>query len=307
MKLYKNLFATVLTYAAPSSNYRGEGEASRNVIQRIGKDGKEYAVISPEAIRNALRETLIYYGLPNNRSRLKEAGQPAVKYESLPDADKYADDFLFGFLVAKKDYVSQLQNQNKPAKGDSVFRQNLALATAPYRHDDTMHQSPIFNRKLGSPWENTDKESALLYREVSHTAFQFPFALAYADCKHKKEWVKALLEAISELNNVAGNHARSYYEMSPRSIVARLTPRLTAGFNTYGFNDLGKFQDLSRIRETDLPGSEFWVGGEIVRNMSIAEKAEKQRLEDEGVKFYENPEKLLFDIADAFLNQEEKS
>lgn len=30
----KNLFATVLTYAAPSSNYRGESEENRTVLQK---------------------------------------------------------------------------------------------------------------------------------------------------------------------------------------------------------------------------------------------------------------------------------
>ena len=36
-----NLFATVLTYAAPSSNYRGESEENRTVLQKITKGGKE--------------------------------------------------------------------------------------------------------------------------------------------------------------------------------------------------------------------------------------------------------------------------
>lgn len=314
MKRYKNLFATVLTYAAPSSNYRGEGEASRNVIQRIGKGGKEYAVVSPESIRNALREILADYGLPHNRTRLPDAGQPAVKFQELPDADKFVDDFLFGFLVAKDEYVKQLKKKEKPAKSDSVFRQNLAVATTPYRYDATLHQSPMFNKKFGSPWQNTDKESALLHREVSLTAFQFPFALAYSDCKDKKQWVKALLEAISELNGVAGNHARSYFEMIPRSIVARLTPRLAAGFNTYGFNEFGEFPELSRIHSdedsklSDLPGNEFWVGGEVVRMMKNSEQTELQELyqnlKNEGVQLYESPERLLSDLGEAFLNQD---
>ena len=47
-----NLFSTVLTYAAPSSNYRGESTRNRSVIQKITKGRAEYAVISPEAIRN---------------------------------------------------------------------------------------------------------------------------------------------------------------------------------------------------------------------------------------------------------------
>jgi hypothetical protein len=53
-----NLFVTVLTYAAPSSNYRGESEENRTVLQKIVKGGAEHTVISPESIRNALREIL---------------------------------------------------------------------------------------------------------------------------------------------------------------------------------------------------------------------------------------------------------
>ena len=47
--------------------------------------------------------------------------------------------------------------------------------------------------------------------------------------------MKALLKAIGELNDVAGNHARSYFEMAPASIVVRLTPQLVAGYQTYCF------------------------------------------------------------------------
>ena len=53
-----NLFATVLTYPAPSSNYRGESEENRTILQKITKDGKDHTIISPESMRNALREML---------------------------------------------------------------------------------------------------------------------------------------------------------------------------------------------------------------------------------------------------------
>ena len=49
----KNLFATVLTYPAPSSNYRGESEENRTMLQKITKGGKDYTIVSPEAMRNA--------------------------------------------------------------------------------------------------------------------------------------------------------------------------------------------------------------------------------------------------------------
>ncbi len=290
----QNLFATVLTYAAPSSNYRGESEENRTVLQKIAKDKKEYTVISPESMRNALREMLIAAGVPSNRKRLHDQDQLAVEFQEFPNAAKYADDFLFGFMVADNDAIKK--NKGMPPKRDSILRMNIALALNPYRFDATFHQSP---QNAGvSPWKNS-ANSALLHREISHTAYQYPFALAYNDCKSQPDWVKALLKAISELSDVAGGHARSYYEMAPKSIVARLTPCLVAGFNTYGFDENGNFPELSRLKSDDLPAGEFWMGGEIVRNM----KAEERKyFQDAGAKLYENPQKLLADLANDFLD-----
>jgi CRISPR-associated protein Cst2 len=290
----KNLFATVLTYAAPSSNYRGESEENRTVLQKIAKDKKEYTVISPESMRNALREMLIAAGVPSNRKRLHDKDQLAVEFQEFPNAAKYADDFLFGFMVADNDAIKK--NKGMPPKRDSILRMNIALALNPYRFDATFHQSP---QNAGvSPWKNS-ANSALLHREISHTAYQYPFALAYNDCKSQPDWVKALLKAISELSDVAGGHARSYYEMAPKSIVARLTPCLVAGFNTYGFDENGNFPELSRLKSDDLPAGEFWMGGEIVRNMKAEER---KRFQDAGAKLYENPQKLLADLANDFLD-----
>ena len=96
----KNLFCTVLTHAAPSSNYRGESEENRTIIQKITKGDHEYAVVSPESIRNALRDILAQRELPSNRTRLLDEDQLAVEFKDFPNADVYADDFLFGYLVA---------------------------------------------------------------------------------------------------------------------------------------------------------------------------------------------------------------
>jgi CRISPR-associated protein Cst2 len=295
MNQTKNLFATVLTYPAPSSNYRGESEENRTVLQKITKGGKEYPVISPESMRNALREML---GKANpdwcNRSRLHNEGQLAVEFKEFPNADKYADDFLPGYLVADPKAVAA--NKDKPAKRDSIFRMNLAVATAPYRFNAMFNQSPL--NAGNSPWKNSST-SALLHREVSHTAYQYPFALSAADCKQgNPDWTKALLKAIGELSNVAGGHARSYYEMAPASIVVRLTSALVAGDDTYGFDEEGNFKELSRINDNDLPANEFWFGGEIVRKMAADEK---QRLQNAGAHLYDYPQKLIADLADEFL------
>lgn len=294
MATHKNLFATVLTYPAPSSNYRGESEENRTVIQKITKGGHEYPVISPEAMRNALREILTAYGLPMNRRRLHDEEQLAVEFKSFPDAKKYADDFLFGFLVAD---TKAAKKEGGAAKRDSVLRMNLAVALTPYRFNATFHQSPM--NAGASPWKNAST-SALLHREVAHTAYQYPFALALRDCAEGKgpEWTRALLKAIGELSDVAGGHARSYYEMAPRSLVARLTPSLVAGYDTYGFDPDGHFPELARIKAGDLPGADFWIGGEIVRKLDAAER---ERLTKEGVHLKDNPQALLAELAAAAI------
>ena len=146
-----NLFASVLTYPAPSSNYRGESEENRTVIQRIHKNDAEYAVISPESMRNALREILAKKGFPCNRSRLHSEDQLAVEFKDFPDASKYADDFLFGYMVADPKVAKQMKG--RPAKRDSVLRMNMAVALTSYQHDATFHQSP--QNAGASPWKNS--------------------------------------------------------------------------------------------------------------------------------------------------------
>jgi len=188
-----NLFATVLTYPAPSGNYRGESEENRTVLQKIVKDGQKYAVVSPESIRNALREMLITMEQPHNRTRLHEEDQLAVEFKEYPNADKYADDFLFGYMVAQTKEVKAMKEQNLPAKRDSVLRCNMAVALSPYKYDAVFHQSPL--NAGNSPWKNAST-SALLHREVTHTAFQYPFALSQRDCLEKPEWTKALLTGL---------------------------------------------------------------------------------------------------------------
>jgi CRISPR-associated protein Cst2 len=271
-----NLFATALTYAAPSANYRGESEENRAVIQKITRGRFEYPIISPEAIRNALREILNKYGLPCNRQRLDNEEQLAVKFNDYPWPEKFADDFLFGYMVADRGQVPAkvAKERNLKFKRDSVLRMNMALGLEPYRHDAVFTQSPLTVKNPSAPWQNATT-SALLHRETSVTAFQYPFALNLSDFEFdgnesetRKLWLSSLLKAVSELNEVAGNHARSYFEMAPASIVIRLTPALVAGYETYGFRPDGSFPEVVEgILAEDYPAGEFYIGGVLVRDI----------------------------------------
>jgi len=306
-----NLFATVLTYPAPSANYRGESELNRTVIQKVTDGRFDYPIFSPESMRNALREILHKYELPRNRERLHDEEQLAVKFHDLPDPDKYADDFFFGYLVAagpadrKKHLATITKKRGEEAakkftfKRDSVFRMNLAKALEPYRHNAVFTQSPLAAKE--SAYQNATT-SALLRRETVVSAFQYPFALNLADCKPKTEWTKKLLQAIGELNNVAGNHARSYFEMAPASIVVRLTKQLVAGYKTYGFTSDGKFPEvidgIQHQPKPDYPGGEFYIGGKIVKDMN---EEQEKALKAIGVTLDRDPRRLLETVANAFL------
>ena len=320
-----NLFATVLTHIAPSANYRGESLENIAAMQKITIGRFEYPVISPEAMRNAIREILRGYpGVKCNRERLGDEEQLAVKFADFPDAEEYADDFLMGWLVAqgKKDREKTLNalkdNGRDPEKftfkRDSVLRMNLAVALEPFRHSTVFTQSP---QQVDSPWQNAE-QSQLLHRETAVTAFQYPFALNLKDCKTEKQkgWTKFLLKAIGELNGVAGNHARSYFEMAPASIVVRLTEQLVAGYDTYGFaiedagtGGIGKgVHRLSEIVDgivqnpPDFPGNEFFLGGKVVKDLP---ENEHNALKKAGITLDRSPQRLLKTIAGEMFKQDD--
>src|SRR5207249_7649972 len=115
----------------------------------------------------------------------------------------------------------------------------------------------------------------------------------------KADWTRKLLQAIGELNDVAGNHARSYFEMAPASIIVRLSESLVAGFNTYCFKPDNKVPDvIEDILKGDCgyDGKEFFVGGEIVKRGLPDDK--KKSLADQGVTLMNCPRELLKVVAD---------
>jgi CRISPR-associated protein Cst2 len=184
-------------------------------------------------------------------------------------------------------------------KRDSVLRMNMAKALEPYRYNAVFTQSPLSAE--GSAYKNA-ATSALLHRETVVTAFQYPFALNLNDCKDKPDWTRKLLKAIGELNDVAGNHARSYFEMAPASIIIRLTERLVAGFRTYCFQPDGKLPDVVEDilkGDTNYPANEFYVGGEIVKRCLKEEQS--QALQKAGVTLDRDPRKLLDLVANKSL------
>lgn len=295
-----NLYLSLLTQPAPSSNYRGESEQNRAIIQKITIGQNEYPVVSPEAIRNAMREMLQAYGLEVNRERENNEDQLAVRFKDVPWPEKYIDDFYFGYLVAnKKEAETKLSKERKASfryKRDSVMRNNLAVGLTPYRYETLFTQSP--KHTDDSPWRNASS-SQLLHREMTYTSYQYPVAFSLKDCQvnpakpddQHNVWFSHILQALTELNGVAGNHARSYFEMAPVSVVARLTHRLASGFPLYPFQEDGAAPEVvESILAGDRPGEGFHLAGELVRKAS---EQTVKALEDRGVKTYRTVDGLF--------------
>jgi len=317
-----NLFGTVLTHIAPSANYRGESELNRAVMQKITLDRQKYCVYSSETLRNALRETLADMKMDCNRKRLHDEKQLAVEFHDYPDRDKYIDDFFFGWLIAatdsdKKDIKEEFKKKGRgfgsfKFRQDSILRMNLAVALKPFRHDSVFTQSPQdATDKEIKKHKNTDN-SQLLHRDVSMTAFQYPFALNLNDCKEKPNWTAALLRAIGELNHVAGNQARHEFSFEPASIVLRLTSQRVPGYDSYCFKleeENGNSHLLPEIISGiikpsktskqgvelyDYAGDEFYIGGQIVKQMN---EETFNTLTEKNVTLDSNSQRLLETVA----------
>ena len=323
-----NIFGTVLTHIAPSANYRGEALENVAAMQKITIGRFDYPIVSSEAMRNAIREIMSgYRGVECNRQRLEDAEQPAVKFKDHPDPEKYADDFLMGWLIAqrpadRKKTIEDLKKKGRSVehftfRRDSVLRMNLAVALEPFRHSTVFTQSPQHSKD--STWKNTEN-SQLLHRETAVTAFQYPFAANLNECgtQRQKDWMKFLLRAIGELNGVAGNHARSYFEMAPASIIVRITDELVAGYDTYGFRirDTGSGglgQGVHEFPEIidgilhsppDYKGCEFYLGGRVVKDLS---EEKQERLRQAGVTLDRSPQRLLNGIGVAQFGKEQEA
>lgn len=300
-----NLFLSCLTEAAPASNNRGESEGSRRVLQRISVGDLEYAVVSPEAIRAALRDMLREYGLPCNRKRERNEPQLAVSFQDHPDAGRFVDDFYFGYMVVQRDQIPEEKRDGFVYKRDSILRNNLAISLEPYRYESLLTQSPMTVPGQGqpaAPWSNAPG-SALLRREVTYTRFQYPLALNLNDCQLSLDqpdhphnlWFSSLLLAISELSEVAGGHTLSLFPMAPVTAVARLTRRLTPGFSLYPFQRDGSAPELlDALMKGRLPGPGLAIGGDWARTLR---ESHGDELEARGVRLHDTVVQMMEDLS----------
>ncbi len=277
-----HLFGNILTGYGTAANNRGENEGNITTLQKLLWKGEVHTTVSAEAIRWALR----YYwqtignSYQVNRRWDDDANDNVWQNANFNDVE-YIDDDVLGFMRAEA-AKAEASDEPKPrgrkaAPGTTTAKRGVlevtrAISTTPYVGDIT------FNAASGKK-----VRTSLYGTEVHATRYQYGFALTPARLKDKSR-VIAVLDGLTSLGEVAGNHARFLYDFSPDSLVLRWThdfsPRFLYCFEENTDSEISAPDLVRRVEVEDIDSKELWVVG------AIANTPDGERLEELGANVF---------------------
>jgi CRISPR-associated protein Cst2 len=269
----KHLFGAVVTPHGIAANNRGEGEGNLTTLQKLIWHGEVHTTVSAEAIRWALRVAWQERGLRVNRTwdeqtRRHAWEDPDFAREGVP----FIDDDVLGYMSAQA--ARQEAGEQPPADGGrarrprgrtlsrrSRFEVTRAISLTPWPGDVVFNVAGIGATASAS---RTRGDPVPYSAEVHATRYQYGFALT-PEGLHDGARALAVVDALVELAEVAGNHARFYYDFAPDAVVFRWTddvaPRLLYPFRVGEDGALAVPELLRRVRAGDVDGGELVVGG----------------------------------------------
>lgn len=294
-----HLFGNILTSYGTAANNRGENEGNITTLQKLQWKNDIHTTVSAEAIRWALR----YYWQTSDSNyavnrRWDEDAKPVPNHDwQDPNGDevRFIDDDVLGFMraeAAKEEVIEEAKAKGKKAKpkGTTTAKRGVlevtrAVSTTPYAGDIT------FNAKSGQ------KDSTSLYgTEVHATRYQYGFALTPDRLKEKSRII-AVLDGLTSLGEVAGNHSRFLYDFSPDSIVLRWThdfsPRFLYCFEEEEERKISFPELVRRVEAGDINPTELWIAG------AIAHSEEVEDLEERGAKVFLGVKAAVEDLKQA--------
>ncbi len=153
-----------------------------------------------------------------------------------------------------------------------------AISLTPFAGDIT------FNAKSG-----VKTNTSLYGTEVHATRYQYGIALTPESLRVPSRALD-VVDAVTSLSEVAGNHSRFLYDFSPDAVIYRWTddfaPRMLYGFSSVGNQALTIPEILGRIKQGDIDASELIVGASTPNALDPAVAGQLKELEVEvlGVK-----------------------
>lgn len=287
-----HLFGNILTGYGMAANNRGENDGNITTLQKLLWKGEVHTTVSAEAIRWALR---YYWQISDGDYAVNRCWDDDkndnVWQNSSYDDELFIDDDVLGFMraeAAKEEATDAPKAKGKKAvpKGTTTAKRGVlevtrAVSTTPYAGDLT------FNAASGQK-----SRTSLYGTEVHATRYQYGFALTPDRLKDQSRII-AVLEGLTSLGEVAGNHSRFLYDFSPDSLVLRWTHDFSPRF-LYCFEEEEgniSFPELvRRVEAEDINPKELWIAG------AIANSEEAETLEERGANVFPGVKAAVEDI-----------
>jgi CRISPR-associated protein Cst2 len=272
----KHLFGAVVTSHGVGANNRGEGEGNTTTLQKLMWNGDVHTTVSAEAIRWALRSDWQRRGIPVNRE-----WDEATRQHSWQDQDfvkegrPFIDDDVLGYMsaqAAKEEAGGDAPSDSTGTRGRkrgktlsrrSRFEATRAISLSPWTGDVVFNVAGIG----ATPSAATKGAFPVPYSaEVHATRYQYAFALT-PEHLYDQSRATALIDAIVDLTEVAGNHARYLYDFSPDAVIFRWTddfaPRILYPFRLDEHGCLSVPDVVRRARAGDIEAGELVIGGSL--------------------------------------------
>lgn len=293
----KHLYGLVLTPHGTAANNRAENEGNITTLQKILWNGEVHTTVSAEAIRWAIRW---YWQQTKGNDRLNrrwedESERPHHEWadHEFQQWDRFVDDDVLGFMSAEaareEANPAEASTGRGRARGTTRVRRarlevTRAISLTPFAGDLTFNAASIGATPSAS---RTGQDPVPYGTEVHATRYQYGFALT-PESLANRDGALDVVDAIVNLSNVGGNHARFLFDFSPESVIFRWTddfaPRLLYGF---GIND-GDHPEISQISRRvgagDIDASELIIGGALADTDEGAALRDCGAFVDGGVK-----------------------
>lgn len=232
--------------------------------------GKE-SYIDDDVLGFMLAEAADSDGSDSAEGLSKEKDELDKRYKALAKEEQKSE---AGKEIKKKikdlDDKIKLLKKGTCDKRRGALEVSRAISLTPFAGDIT------FNAKSG-----TKTNTSLYGTEVHATRYQYGIALTPESLRVKSRGLD-VVDAVTSLSEVAGNHSRFLYDFSPDAVIYRWTddfaPRMLYGFSSADAQSLSIPGILGRIKQGDINASELIVGATTPNTFDSKTMAEFESL-----------------------------
>ena len=300
-----------LTQIQPSSNNRGENNGNLSTLQKLTiDDDDEKTIVSASALRFGIRSTAYTkYHSQDKFNRLWNKDSNSSYYSSDFDPELFWDDDVMGYMSAQAAKAKESTGEEAepaiaepPANGGKGKPRKSKARGVPIVRQSALHITPAISvssysqtggtvfgassaQKVDS--EGNSNKTSLHNTEVHMTRYQYS-ATINPSSLCRTERVLTLIDAISDLSSVGGNHSRYNFHFNPKFVALRWTQECASGFNGLdsGFECSGDMREVSArklikmVKYGEIPARELYIASIDL------DESEYEELEDLGVNVY---------------------